>query len=140
MFTFNRNEQIAILALTALLIVGSVVSAYDYFFPDDIENFEVIKGAIPVPEIPPEDEATHSEPLAVNVNTATLEELQSLPGVGASRAQAILNEREARGGFRSVDDLLDVKGIGPSGLERLRPHARTSGPTRVPSGDSGEAP
>ena len=67
----------------------------------------------------------------VNVNTATLEELQALPGVGESRATAILETREARGGFRSVDDLLDVKGIGPSGLERLRPHARTSGPTKV---------
>jgi competence ComEA-like helix-hairpin-helix protein len=67
----------------------------------------------------------------VNVNTATLEELQALPGVGASRANAILEARQVRGGFASVDDLLAVKGIGPSGLERLRPYARTSGPTRL---------
>ncbi len=67
----------------------------------------------------------------VNVNTATLEELQALPGVGATRAHAILETRQARGGFASVDDLLEVKGIGPTGLERLRPHARTSGPTRL---------
>lgn len=74
----------------------------------------------------------------VNVNTATAAELQALPGVGASRANAILEARKAKGGFQSVDDLLTVKGIGPSGLERMRPHARTSGPTRVAPQDAVE--
>ena len=67
----------------------------------------------------------------VNINTATAEELQALPGVGEARAHAIVEMRESRGGFASIDDLLAVKGIGRTGLERLRPHARTSGPTRV---------
>ncbi len=71
----------------------------------------------------------------VNVNTATFEELQALPGVGASRATAILETRKARGGFRSADDLLEVKGIGASSLERMRPHVRVSGPSRVAGSD-----
>ncbi len=71
----------------------------------------------------------------VNVNTATFEELQALPGVGASRATAILEAREARGGFRSADDLLEVKGIGAASLERMRPHVRTSGPNRLAGSD-----
>lgn len=75
--------------------------------------------------------AAAAEGPLVNVNTATHEELQALPGVGAARADAILEARSERGGFKSLDDLLVVKGIGPAGLERLRPHARISGPTRI---------
>lgn len=76
--------------------------------------------------------AADTEKLVVNVNTASFEELQALPGIGESRARAILAAREERGGFRSVDELLEVKGIGPTNLERLRPHATVSGPTRLP--------
>jgi competence protein ComEA len=55
------------------------------------------------------------------LNGATLEELERLPGVGPALAQRILEERRRRGAFASVDDLLDVRGIGPATLERLRP-------------------
>ena len=56
----------------------------------------------------------------LNLNTATLEQLDELPGVGPATARAIIDERDRRGGFASVDDLLDVRGIGPSKLEALR--------------------
>ncbi len=56
----------------------------------------------------------------VNLNTATLEELQSLPGVGPVTAQAILTWREENGRFASVDDLLQVTGIGEKTLATLR--------------------
>lgn len=65
----------------------------------------------------------------VNINTASAEELALLPGIGASRAAAVIAEREARGGFESVDDLLDVKGIGEASLARLRPHVAVKGET-----------
>ena len=65
----------------------------------------------------------------VNVNTATLDELQLLPGVGASRARALIALRKKRGGFKSVDQLVDVKGIGPTGLERIRPFVALTGKT-----------
>lgn len=48
----------------------------------------------------------------VNLNTATLEQLEELPGIGPVLAAAILEERERRGGFRSVNELRDVRGIG----------------------------
>jgi comEA protein len=63
----------------------------------------------------------------VNVNTASPEELQVLPGIGESRAQAIVAEREQRGGFKSVEELVDVKGIGEGMLVRLRPYVSLSG-------------
>jgi competence protein ComEA len=65
----------------------------------------------------------------VNVNTATQEELQLLPGIGESRAVALIEARKRRGGFQKLEDLLEVKGIGEAGLARLRPHLTLEGKT-----------
>lgn len=60
----------------------------------------------------------------VDVNTAGLTELQSLPGVGASTAQKILDYRQSHGAFKSVDELMGVKGIGTKKLEKMRAFVR----------------
>jgi len=65
-------------------------------------------------------------PGVVNLNTATAAELEALPGIGAKKAEAILEARKAHGGFKSVDELVDVRGIGPAQMEKLRPHLRVS--------------
>jgi competence protein ComEA len=56
----------------------------------------------------------------VDLNTATLEQLDSLSGIGPATAKAIIDRRNELGRFRSVDDLLTVKGIGPTKLESIR--------------------
>ena len=55
----------------------------------------------------------------INLNTATAEELQRLPGIGATRAQAIVSDREANGPFRIPEDLTRVNGIGEGILQGL---------------------
>jgi len=65
----------------------------------------------------------------VNINTASTAELQLLPGVGAQRAAAIVAMRQERGGFARPEDLVEVEGIGPVMLERMRPHVATQGDT-----------
>ncbi|MCL1073308.1 ComEA family DNA-binding protein [Shewanella dokdonensis] len=54
----------------------------------------------------------------ININTATAAELQLLNGIGAAKAQAIVEYREANGKFTSLEDLTKVKGIGPKLIEK----------------------
>lgn len=60
----------------------------------------------------------------VSINRASAQELEALPGIGPVLAGRIVTYRTANGPFRSVDDLLNVSGIGPKLLEQLRPHVR----------------
>ena len=59
----------------------------------------------------------------VDINRASATELEELPGVGPTTAEAIIAHREQNGPFAAVDDLIDVRGIGDAKLEQLRPHA-----------------
>ena len=63
---------------------------------------------------------TLSAPAQVNLNTATAEQLESLPGIGPDLAQRILDYRADSGPFKNVDELLNVKGIGEGKLSKLR--------------------
>jgi len=56
----------------------------------------------------------------VNLNTATSEELQPVPGIGPATADKILQMRKSYGAFKSVDDLLATRGLGPKRLEKMR--------------------
>ena len=67
----------------------------------------------------------------VNINTATAEQLQMLPRVGPALAGRIVEFREANGAFRSIDEIIAVKGIGESSFEKLQPYIATSGATTL---------
>lgn len=63
----------------------------------------------------------------INLNTATSQQLQELKGIGASKAADIIAYRQANSGFKSVDDLLNVKGIGKKTLDNIRSELTVSG-------------
>ena len=97
----------------------------------------------PLPYDPP-PAAEAAQPGRVDVNTAGLEELMTLPGIGKVRAQAILDDREANGPFRYPEDLIRVKGIGEGILngilDQITAGEQESGPERgQPTADTSRA-
>lgn len=92
--------------------------------PDDTGK-EHERRLLPNPKTKGKKEAGLTEP--INVNRATAEELQRLPGIGPTMAQRILDAR-AKKPFSSVDDLRRVSGIGPKTLEKLRSYVSVSAP------------
>lgn len=86
----------------------------------------VTSGASPVPGArgPASGTVKPKAGEALDLNTATVEQLDGLPGVGPVTAAAIVAWRQANGKFTSVDQLADVDGIGPARLEKLRPLVR----------------
>jgi competence protein ComEA len=78
-------------------------------------------------EIPVDSSAgggSPSAPQLVDLNTASIADLDTLPGIGPATAQAIIDYRAQHGRFRSVDELLNVKGIGQAKLDEVRPLVR----------------
>ena len=70
------------------------------------------------------DPAAVAPSAPVSLGSATLEQLETLDGVGPATAQKIVAYRTEHGGFRSVDDLANVPGIGPKKLAAIKPHAQ----------------
>ncbi len=61
-----------------------------------------------------------AEAAKININTASVEQLVELPGVGEATASKIVAFREQNGGFKTIDDLLNVKGIGERKYEKMK--------------------
>lgn len=88
--------------------------------------------------LPAAGQGQNAQPVLLDLNSAQLAQLEQLPGIGQKRAQAILDYREAHGGFHSVSQLLQIKGIGRAMLRKLRPLV-TVGPQRALADTNREA-
>jgi competence protein ComEA len=80
------------------------------------------------PHQAPQGEADAARVAAVNLNTATAAQLEALPGIGAKTAQRILDYRQKSGGFKKIEELMNVKGIGEKNFLKLKPHITVSAP------------
>ena len=76
------------------------------------------------------EESAASTEGVINIQTASAEELQRLPGIGPSKAEAIIAQR-TRAPFRRIEDILRVRGIGRATFRRLRPHLSVAGPSTL---------
>ena len=101
----NMVRAIASFVLTALVLAGIAVAVSAKAAP--------ARQAASPREKPPIS--------VVNINTATSTELQTLPGIGPSTATRILDYRQKNGGFKKVEDLMNVRGIGEKTFLKLKP-------------------
>jgi len=142
----TKQEQGIVLFLTATLIVGVAVSLYKRFVgaealpevdPHYIREFRTRAQELREnPSLSPEREAQSASPqtgqsraraveaqkFLLDLNTATAEQLQGIPGIGPVLAGRIVEYRKQNGAFHAVSDLVDVKGIGAAKLEKIKPY------------------
>ncbi len=114
---FNRRERQAVLCLAAALCLGSAAALVDYWRPQTLEEFSVLRAAVEV-------EVGEIVPEWVDLNRATAAQLQYLSGIGPKMATRIIDYRRAKGPFASVEDLVQVRGIGAVTLKKIRPLLR----------------
>ena len=111
---FTREERAVVLFLVVSVVVGTLVLGVGRVDPSTGDA---------APEAQEALGESDAGPLRVNVNAADASELERLPGIGPARAEAIVRLRAERGRFETVDELADVRGIGPVTLDGLRPFA-----------------
>ena len=117
-----KPEQVILLLTSALILftagyfTGRATATPDGTAAIVVEHPPVVEE--PEPEAVEEPEETVPE--TVDINTADLEDLMTLPGIGETLAQRILDYREENGPFSAAEDLMEVSGIGEKRLDAIR--------------------
>lgn len=108
----RKRTASSILIGLALLFLGGILLYQLFDMPP----------VYPTKEVPAfQTESTSTQPLQLNLNTASVDELTAIDGIGDTKATAIVSYREENGPFLRVDDLIYVNGIGEATLEHVRP-------------------
>lgn len=81
-----------------------------------------------------QDKASVTAKAPLNLNTATVAQLEELPGIGRATAQRIVEYREKAGGFKKIEELMNIRGIGEKSFLRLKPLVTVAPRSEKPQG------
>jgi competence ComEA-like helix-hairpin-helix protein len=145
LLVMTDNESRALARTTAILVLAAAVrwGLSVRAGPPLVEadSALALPGLLAESQREREEEARRRAPLGegerIDANQASEIELDRLPGVGPAAARAIVSARDGGGGFAGPEDLLEVRGIGPATLERMRPHLAFSGSATASRGPPG---
>ena len=99
------------------VIIDNIITDKEVIFPD-IKNDATINNTSSSNKVD-ENETTVNKSI-ININTATIDELDSLPGIGNSKAQNIIDYRNINGNFETIEDIMNVNGIGTAIYEQIK--------------------
>lgn len=105
-----RRLSFALGLFVALLMAGTAASAQ--------------------PQEPAKPRSAPAVTTPINLNTATAAQLEALPGVGAKTAQLIVEHRQKNGGFKKVEELMNIKGIGEKSFLKLKDQVTVAAPKK----------
>ena len=122
---FTSQEKMVVIILSALFMLGMAVKVAKEHFDTGTDQITLIGTNEDVVDFYAGlDEKDIEFAGKVDINTAGIEELKSLPRIGEKTAEKIINKRNELGRFNSVEDLMLVPGLGSKTLEKLLPYIR----------------
>lgn len=117
---FTNEEKIILITLSSLLLIGAILLHIKQHRPRDIK-VTITKNDNTQELTLAETENHLKEQQKVSINTATFNQLTTIPGIGGTLAMRIIEYRENNGPFWNTTDLLNIKGIGEEKLKKIKP-------------------
>lgn len=134
-FSFTKNETKILLFIVSVLIAGFGIKYYKQVFSKDHGAFNYSASDSVFNSLSEKiyanekkngkDPGKKESGAIININTATKNELIGLPGVGDATAEKIINYREQKKGFKKIEDMMNVSGIGKKKFEKMKPFIKT---------------
>ena len=117
----NRSEKILI---GIFFLLASIVILYNLFYIPSLPKADVIKKEIVLQD---DDNQNNNKTGAIDINSATVDELIKIPGIGESTAKKIIDYRETNGGFITKSEIMNVSGIGQKKYDSIKDYIFVNG-------------
>ncbi len=132
MSIFTQQEKLIIKFLLGVIMLGIVVTGYRHWFGESVPSAEkeILAFQAAAVRVAEEKEKNPNENRknqllkSVNINTSDKADIMTIPRIGPVTAERIILHREDHGLYNSVEELLNVKGIGPKTLEKIRTYIK----------------